>query len=57
MENETELIDYILTKQNKIKKIVNNNLYFNNEKLDYRIEYYRIKNHIDQFLNKEFFEP
>lgn len=55
MENETELIDYILTKQNKIKKIVNNNLYFNNEKLDYRIEYYRIKNHIDQFLNKEYY--
>ena len=51
MKLEEKLRQYISVKQRIMPKIVNTKLFQNNEKLKHRIDYFRIKEYIDNFLN------
>lgn len=51
MELEEELMQYISVKQRIMPKIVDTKLFSNNKKLNHRIDYFRIKEYIDKFLN------
>lgn len=51
MKLEEELRQYISVKQRIMPKIVNTKLFQNNEKLTHRINYFKIKDYIDNFLN------
>lgn len=51
MELEEELMQYISVKQRIMPKIVDTKLFSNNKKLNQHINYFRIKEYIDKFLN------
>ena len=51
MDLEEELMQYISAKQRIMPKTVDSKLLLNNKKLKHRINYFRIKEYIDKFLN------
>ena len=55
MDLEEELRQYISVKQRIMPKIVNTKLFQSNEKLKRRINYFKIKDYIDKFLNGNYY--
>lgn len=55
MIEESDLINYIYAKQREIKTLSNNELKWQDKKFNYRIEYYRIKKHVDNFLKEDYY--
>lgn len=55
MISEEDLINYIYAKQREIKTLSKNKLKWKNKIFNHRIEYYRIKNHIDKFLKEDYY--
>lgn len=55
MISEEDLINYIYAKQREIKILSTNKLKWENRIFNHRIEYYRIKNHVDKFLKEDYY--
>lgn len=52
---EDEIIKYILAKQRETPKLAKNSLNNEGKKFKKRIEYYRIEDHLNEFLKKEYY--
>ena len=55
MMSQEDLINYIYAKQREIKTLSKNKLEWKNKTFNHRIEYYRIKDHVDSFLEGDYY--
>lgn len=55
MFDKEELAYYIRAKQREITHLSKRSLLFNEKKFNHRVDYYRIKSHLDQFMEKEYY--
>lgn len=52
---QEDLINYIYAKQREIQRLCINKLKWKNKIFNHRIEYYRIKKHVDKFLKEDYY--